>query len=64
MILKFIKSLLRDKIESLQKELLMIRKDLKGIYPSMADITPYEKLAIDVCLLKIAFLEAISGEGK
>jgi hypothetical protein len=62
MILKFIRSLLRDKIESLQKELLMILKDLEKIYPSMADITPYENLVIDVCLLKIAILEAILGE--
>ncbi len=64
MILRFARSLLRDKIESLQKELLMILKDLERIYPSMADITPYENLVIDVCLLKIAILEAILGEGK
>jgi hypothetical protein len=64
MILKFFKSLLKDKIESLQKELLWILKDLEKFYPSMADITPYENLVIDVCLLKIAFLEAILGEGK
>ena len=64
MIMKFIKSLLRDKIESLQKELLMVLKDLERIYPSMVDIHPYENLFIKVCLLKIAILEAILGEEK
>ena len=54
MALKFVRSLLRDKIESLQKELLMVLKDLERIYPSMADIHPYEDLFIKLCLLKIA----------
>lgn len=64
MILKFIRSLLKDNLEALQKELLMVLKDLERIYPSMADIHPYENLYIKLCLLKIAILEAILGEGK
>lgn len=62
MILKFIKSLLRDKIEMLQKEILWILKDAEDYYPSLADLHSFAQLAIKIRLLKIAILEAILGE--
>lgn len=64
MILKFVRILIQDRIEQLQKELLMIRADLEKYYPSMIDISNFEELAINIRLLKIAILEAIIGEGK
>ena len=62
MILKFIRSLIRDKVKQLENELLWILEDLEKFYPSMADIHPLENLAIEIRLLKIAVLEAILGE--
>ena len=62
MVLKFVKGLVQDRIESLQKELVMIRNDLEKYYPGMVDLSPFEELAINIRLLKIAILEAIIGE--
>ena len=62
MILKFIRSLIRDKIEALQKEILWILKDAEDYYPSLADLHPFAQLTIEIRLLKIAILEAVLGE--
>jgi len=62
--LKFFRSLIEDKIKSLQKELIWILEDAEKYYPSIIDIHPFGQLAINLCLLKIAILEAILGKEK
>lgn len=64
MILKFARSLIRDKIEVLRKEATWILEDLEKYYPSLADIPMFADLALSICFLKIAILEAILGEGE
>ena len=64
MILKFTRSLISDKIELLQKEAIWILEDLEKHYPSIAEIPVFADLALAICFLKIAMLEAILGEGK
>ena len=62
MILKFARSLLRDKIGLLRKEATWILEDLEKHYPRLAEIPVFADLALAICFLKIAILEAILGE--
>lgn len=58
MILKFIRSLIKDKLITLQIEHDTILTDNEIFDPWR------KQMAIKFCLLKIAILEAILGEGK
>lgn len=62
MILKFARSSIRNKIEALRKEATWILEDLEKHYPRLADIPIFADLALAICFLKIAILEAILGE--
>jgi len=72
MILKFIRSLIERKIKYLYYEQKMIMEDMEfWSIPRMSSAPPkvtygytMRNLALSICDMKIAILEAILGEGK
>ena len=49
-------------IDGIKKEIWYLSEDLEKHYPSLADIPVFADLALAICFLKIAILEAIIGE--